>query len=319
MIDWLLRIKVLACGAVFIAMAAVTVAAAHADKAPPGPRVLRHDVERGSSLLTLAGDQLVAWNAYGRVQLRSATGTWQASGEMPLRHIWSVAADGLGYLAAGSSDVGDDVVVLFGPTGGEERRWVVREPVFSLGVTNRGRWAAIRVGFLELLADGRVGSVMPYPGRWRPGSGSIAKLFDRAGSSVICYGADLSMAHHAPATCQPVDGAWRFEGSDTEPPTACGPWLIARDGKRLEQMVVHSISTGELRGRRTYRATPSFACSGSDSIVVGERDLEELDLPSLAPKWTRRIGQPRVAQVAALSSAVAYRAEGSTEVVLVAK
>jgi hypothetical protein len=123
--------------------------------------------------------------------------------------------------------------------------------------------------------------------------------------------------HNAPGSCEQIgQRGWRFEGSFVERPLACGPWLIVRDGRKLEGLTTRSLATGRPVARRPYRTRPAMACLSSNELVIGDRRLQLAHLPSLAPRWTQPVGPSPVHDVAVLRNLVAYKTEGSSDVVL---
>ena len=265
-------------------------------------------------MLVLAGDQLLLWEAHGRAQIRRAAGRWTDELKLPLQAVRAIERDGAGFLALGSSSTGVAAVVLFDADAKEVIRWTrTDEPIFAVMVDARGRRAAGRTAFRPLLPDGTWGAPETYPG----GFGRVPKIIEHEGRTIVCEGAEITKLVNAPGRCQQLgDGGWRFEGPFLEPPVVCSGWLVARDGPKLEALMVRSLTTGQTMGRRSYRARPAFACAEPDELVIGEHRLESARLPSLAPRWAQPVTGSQVHSVAVLRHFIAYRVVGSTEAVL---
>jgi hypothetical protein len=165
------------------------------------------------------------------------------------------------------------------------------------------------------LPGGRLGDLEPFSNaeavRWnfiRP------LVFEDAGSRWVCWGANLTEAHSASASCQRTGGpTWFLPGAGQAAPIRCGGWLIARVGRDQRGIGVWSLK-GKAVARRRYPWPPVVACAGAGAVVVGSRGVEIAQLPALHPRWSHPV-RGRVSAVAALRDEVLYTTEDSTEVI----
>jgi hypothetical protein len=291
--------------------------AAFGRPAAAAPEALERRELEGAHLLALAGGQLLVWNSGGAAFLRSDSGAWSSRLQLPLANLTAVLPDGPGFLAAGWEKRDVYRVVLFDRNAIEVHRWSVPELVFGLFVDGPRRWVAGDGGLMELRPDGDTGAPEPYPEDLRPGARTTPRVIQHAGTRWVCYGADLSMEHHAPAKCQSMTGrVWKMPGAGMEAAVACGDWVVTQEGPGLRELVVRSFD-GEIVGRRRYASVPAFACADPQTLAVGARDVELLQLPRLTPRWTRRAIGGGARAVAAVPGAVAYAVKTSGEVIVV--
>ncbi len=302
--------------AVLVAAQATTSAlAAHSTE-----RVQRRPIEGPGELLALAGGRLLVWDERGGARLRSSDGTWRDRAQLPFEHVWQVVPDGEGFLASGSGRGDVLLVLLFGAHGDEVRRWRPSEVGWGLVVQGTRRWYVEPAGLVELLPDGRLGPIEPVPDSPAARRGRQPDVFQYDGRRLVCYSADLSMEHNAPASCREAHNTgWILGRAQAGELFSCGRWVIARVGRDQKSLAVWTFD-GAAAGRRSYPASPVFACSESDTLVIGAGGVVQLaKLPALTPQWTHRVGRGSVVQVAAPKGAVAYGTDKSSDVVVVAR
>lgn len=268
----------------------------------------------GAHLLVLPGDRLLVWEVHGRTRLRDAAGTWAPEVRLPMQGVLDVQVDGDGFLASGSTAPGHSLIVRMSAAGSPLERWeLAGDGAFALRVDARGRRAVTRAGLVPLGPNGTLGELQRLP------PGDLPIVFDREGTRVVCHTADLAMDHRAHAGCErDGSGGWKFEGNFLDPPIACGPWLVLRDGARLQGLAIRSWDTGRLVGRSSHRLRPAFACAdGGDALLVAERDLHLVRLPKLGPVWRLSTGGKAVGEVAIGRSFIAYAPDDSIDIVVV--
>jgi len=278
----------------------------------------------GEELLALAGDRLLLWTAQGRARSRSVDGTWT---DLPLPLV------GVREVHAKASAIGSDIVLLGqDPTnqtqavswvsiaGKEIARWALPK--------DAGFGAALDAAQMQITIGSTVSALEPGgilrplrslpEDRHRSAFGGT-RWFELAGS-IVCHGADLSMASNAPGHCRSLGAAaWEFEGPFVAPPLACGSWLIvssSADGKALE---VRDQSAGQPQGRATLSTPPLLACSGPAEVVLGTQELALRRLPSLDVIWRQPVEKGAIRQLAVMDNYVAYVVSDSWDVQLVPK
>ena len=271
-------------------------------------------------MVPLAGDRLLLWHGDGRAQLRAPSGEWTDVFRLPVHAIVDIQPDPEGFLVAGSEKPGHSMTVLLTARGEERARWEMIADTFSLVVDTRGRRAVTRAGTVALLADGKLGppetplGATARPGRMPP------IIITRGNVTVVCWVADLSKEHWGPGRCERSDpGGWHFESNFLAPPLACGEWLVVLDGPWYRRLTVLSLVTGKIEGRINSIVRPVYACAGSVELVVGDRRLALLRLPTGKPLWTRSLGgsaKTEVTALAVMESFIAYQVDGSQDVVL---
>jgi len=132
-------------------------------------------------------------------------------------------------------------------------------------------------------------------------------------------GADVSMQGAAYGECRErADHGWHLDAGDfVETPVLCGEWLVFRDGPAANRLDIRSFATGDLVSKRTYNRRPYFACAPDGALLVGGSQMEELTLPSLSRRWSRKVGPGHVREIAALHDHAAYILSGSSNVTFV--
>jgi hypothetical protein len=281
----------------------------------------RMGVERhrfaNAELLVLANDRLLLWNQGGRVAFWTGSGAWTQELQLPFHDLRTIVPDGSGFLAAGPVSSDSSAVALFDGTARELGRWTLKRAPFELFVAGGRRWVVEREGMTELLRNGQLGSVAPYPDGIDERHAAGPRVLQGGDTRLICYGADPTEQNDAPASCQPVGGRrWFMKRAGMKPPTLCGPWLITRGGVGQRELIIRAFD-GRIAGRRTYAAFPVVACRDPDTLVVGGPEIQLARLPSLTPRWTQVAVAGGIRSVAAVRDTVAYAPRRAAEVVIV--
>jgi hypothetical protein len=285
-----------------------------------GSRVIGKEAE-GEELLALAGDRLLLWSVQGRARSRSANGEWSELA-LPLVAVRDVRAKGDGVLVVGQDPTTRVQAVSWVSAEGKELgRWALpKEAGFGASVDAAAMQITIGTTVSQLEPGGTLRLLRSLPEDvHQPGLGGPRRV-ELAGSSIVCHGADLSMAHGAPGHCRRSGtSGWEFEGPFVEPPLECGSWLVvssSADGKALE---ARDQGSGQPQGRARLPTPPLLACAGPDAVVIGTQDVAARRLPSLEVIWHHPVGKNTVRQLAVTDNFVAYVVSGSWDVHLVAK
>ncbi len=271
----------------------------------------------GGELLALNDQRFLVWDDRGALSFGDSKGGWTVGARLPFEQVWKVVPDGPGFLVSGAPKPGVEAIVLFDGQAREIRRWKMSESSFELFVEAGHRWAVRRTGLVELLSTGALGPLVAF----RDGDAvrrhyHPPRLFQDGDSRLICWGADRTKLHDAPGICERADSErWVVPRAGSEPPVRCGPWLVARVGRDQRELVVLSLH-GAAAGHRAFSTPPVFACAGPDHVVIGAREVEVAELPSLASRWSHRTVGRRMHAVAAVTGAVAYETEGSRGVII---
>jgi hypothetical protein len=142
----------------------------------------------------------------------------------------------------------------------------------------------------------------------------------RAGATVVCVPASLAMARPALGRCQRAgQGGWSFEGDFLEPPLPCGGSIIVSSVATsiAHEIVARSFDSGKVQARVLSWLAPAIACADPDALLVGDRQLRLLRLPSLTTAWRQAVRGGSVRDVAIGKRFVAYRLDESLDVVVV--
>jgi hypothetical protein len=266
-------------------------------------------------LVSLKHQRLLIWDDRGDVQVSDGVGKWLPPIKLSFKRIWSIVADPEGFLLSSSTgkEGENDVVALLSLDGHELRRWSPDKMIFGL-VSDGRRWARTPAGLRELLPNGGLGETIPFLDE-KAGRARDLAVFERDGRRVVCMTADFSKDNGSRSGCkEAVAGGWHFEGMSGSRPLSCGPWLVIIDGVDANRVEVRSFETGKLASRQTYAARPELACTPDGNLLVGQKQLEEVELPSYRRRWSIKVGSQPVRGVAALQDYVAYSVRGSNDV-----
>jgi hypothetical protein len=285
-----------------------------------GSRVVARESE-GEELLALAGDRLLLWSVQGRARSRSAAGEWTELA-LPLVAVREVRAKGADVLLLGQDPTTRAQAVSWLSAAGQELgRWALpKEADFGAALDPARMQITIGSTVSGLEPGGALGPPRALPEDVHRSGFGGPRWVELAGSTVLCHGADLSMASSAPGHCRRAQaGGWEFEGPFVEPPAECGAWLIvssSADGKAIE---VRDPSSGQPRGRAKLSTPALLACAGADELLLGTQEVAIRRLPSLEVVWRYPVGKQPVRQLAVTESFVAYVVSGSYDVHLVPK
>lgn len=278
-----------------------------------------------TGMVPLGGDSLLLWREDGQGQIRDGKGEWTSGFHMPLSRVMHIKPGNSGFLVLGAPTVpfGPGMIAEMNPAGHEIDRWLVKD-AWNLVADFQGRRAVTRSGLVPLLPRGLLGPEEPFP-EWhgrQPGEVRFPpEVLSWRGITVFCHRADLSLQYFAHARCERAgpEGWVREGGESMSTPVACGPWLLVKEGKHSEQLVVLELATGQERARRSYASEPRLACFGEDQLAVGGKRLELARLPSLKPCWHYPLAKNPVVELIATEHHLVFRGENSPDLLLISR
>jgi len=268
-----------------------------------------------AQILSIRAGFLLAWNHHGRITIQSAPDKWnelQTTGDL----IWDLVSDPDGILVRRSRNRAW-FATLIAVDGRELRRWSLEEGGTHVFSAEGERWASTREGLRELRPDGSLGQERLYHDHrsavWRS---LTPYAYD--GTRVFCETSSRTEAHSTVGRCENEgDEKWTFMMDADIAPVACGPWLITFPQRRSADLLVHSLLTGEVMGRREAPQVRVAACTDDQTLVIGDRSLEEVELPSLRPLRRLSGKGAQVTQITSLAGTVAYDRADSSKITLV--
>jgi hypothetical protein len=275
----------------------------------------------GEELLALAGDRLLLWSVQGRARSRNASGEWSAL-VLPLVAIREVRAKGADVLLVGQDPTTHEPAVSWVSAAGKELgRWALpKEAGFGASLDAVGMQLTIGSTVSKLEPDGTLGLLRSLPEDVHRSGFGGPRWTELAGSSIVCHGADLSMANSAPGHCRRSGvGGWEFEGPFVAPPVECGSWLLVSSSADGKELTVRDQGSGRPQGRAKLATPPLLACAEPNEALLATRELAIRRLPSLEVVWRYPVGNNPVRQLAVTDNFVAYVVSDSFDVNLVPK
>jgi len=268
-----------------------------------------------AAILSLSTGELLAWNRSGRIAIQSAPDKWsqfQRTGDL----IWDIVSDPAGILVRRSSN-GAWFATLLGVDGHEVQRWSLEEGGTQVFTAERERWASTREGLKELRPDGTLGQERSYHDHRSGGWRSLTPyVYD--GKRVFCETSSRTEALSSIGRCENEgDDKWTFMMNSEIAPVACGPWLMTFPERRSRDLLVHSFLTGEVMGRREGPEVRVAACTDEQTLVIGDRSLQEVELPSLRVLRHLAGKGAQISQIASVAGTIAYDREDSNRITLV--
>lgn len=248
---------------------------------------------QAQGVVALESGTLIVWAADGRIRVNAPEGGWSPVSQLPMTYITSAVSEGERVLFGGSyfpeGGLEQAIALTVDAQGAVQARWHGGEGLFNSVTSSLGkRWAVALNELVELLPDGSVSPVGKVP--------SLSQLLvGPGGQRVLCTPADRTLAASAPAECSASGTSeWRVQGSWSLSPLVCGQWLVTSEGGAL---VVRSLSHGEELVRRTEPAR-AFACGPPGELLVGDKQVRALALPSLKKLWQKPCGRSHVRALA---------------------